>query len=221
MLQGACLLAALACCTAIPLAAQDAQPLTRAPGWGAWGGIARNSPGNIWGAESGRDVELLAVRLTWPMARAQRFALDYILDAVPAARVSMVRDDPDPPSCSVAKPGEPCVNLPVISDSRPVLGLGFAPLGIQLRHRTGSRVQTYADLSGGVLRFAREMPMDGAARVNFTAELGAGVLVGRPGRLGVALGYKFYHISNAWTAQHNPGIDNHMLVIGLQQILAF
>ena len=59
------------------------------------------------------------------------------------------------------------------------------------------------------------------ARVNFTAELGAGVLIGRPGRLGIALGYKFYHISNAGMAQHNPGIDNHMLTIGLQQILAF
>lgn len=221
MLHRSWLAAALVCIASIPVAAQEAVSLGLAPRWGGWGGIARNSPDNLWGAESGRDVEVVAVRLTWELARSQRFALDYILDAVPAARVSMVRDDADPPFCSEAAPGEPCVNSPVISDKRPVLGFGVAPLGIQLRHRSGSRVQTYADLSGGVLRFAREMPMDGAARVNFTAQLGAGVLLGRPGRLGMALGYKFYHISNAWMAQHNPGIDNHMLVIGVQQILPF
>lgn len=217
----ACVVAALSCCTAVSLAAQEAQPLRHVPAWGIWGGIARNSPGNIWGAETGRDVELLALRLTWPLTRSHRLALDYVVDAVPAARVSMVRDDPDPPSCSVAKPGEPCVNLPVISDPRPVFGLGAAPVGLQLRHRTRPHLQVHGGISAGILRFAREMPMDGAARVNFTAELGTGVLIGRPGRLGIALGYKFYHISNAWTATHNPGIDNHMLVIGLQRIPTF
>ncbi|MBA3889006.1 MAG: acyloxyacyl hydrolase [Gemmatimonadaceae bacterium] len=229
MLHRSCLAAAYLCLACSPLAAQGAaasasEPTvapTPAPGWGAWGGIARNSPDNIWGAESGRDIELIALRLTWPLARSRRVALDYILDAVPAARVSMVRDDTDPPWCRDAKPGEPCVTSPVVSDTRPVLGFGIAPVGIQVRHRSGARVQSYANLSGGMLRFAREMPMDGAARVNYTAELGAGVLIGRPGKLGVAVGYKFYHISNGGTAMHNPGIDNHMVVVGVQQILRF
>lgn len=221
MVPGARLLSALLCCFAVPLAAQDTAPLASAPAWGMWGGVARNSPGNLWGAESGRDAELVAVRVTWPLSRTPGLAVDYVLDLVPAARVSMVRDAKDPPPCGIAKPGEPCVKLPVVSDTRPVLGFGAAPLGLQVRHRLGSRVQAYADLGGGVLRFAREMPMDGAARFNFTAQLGTGLLVGRPGRVGIALGYKFYHISNAGTATYNPGLDNHMLVVGLQRILAF
>lgn len=223
MLLGARLLVALLCCIAAPLAAQDSAPVSPAPApvWGVWGGIARNSPGNLWGAETGRDAEMVAVRLTWPLARSSRAAIDYIVDVIPAARVSMVRDKNGPPPCAIAKPGEVCVKLPVMSDTRPVIGFGMAPLGLQVRHRMGARVQAYADFGGGVLRFAREMPMDGAARLNFTAQLGTGILVGRPGSLGVALGYKFYHISNAGTATYNPGLDNHMLVAGLQQILAF
>lgn len=221
MLSGARLFIALLGCVAVPLAAQETPSPSHAPAWGVWGGVARNSPGNLWGAETGRDAELLAVRLTWPLSRNAGTAVDYVIDAVPAARVSMVRDASDPPPCGIAKPGQPCVHLPVVTDTRPVFGFGVAPLGLQLRHRLASRIQAHADLSGGVLRFAREMPMEGAARLNFTAQLGAGLLVGRPGRLGLALGYKFYHISNAGTATHNPGLDNHMLVVGLQQILAF
>jgi hypothetical protein len=40
---------------------------------------------------------------------------------------------------------------------------------------------------------------------------------GDVGRVGVLLGYKFYHISNAGTASRNPGLDGHMLVVGLQR----
>jgi hypothetical protein len=37
------------------------------------------------------------------------------------------------------------------------------------------------------------------------------------GGSGFLLGYKFYHMSNAGTASRNPGLDGHMLVVGLQR----
>ena len=33
----------------------------------------------------------------------------------------------------------------------------------------------------------------------------------------VALGWKFHHISNAWTAPYNPGLDGNVVYLGVQR----
>ena len=53
-------------------------------------------------------------------------------------------------------------------------GSGVAPLGIQgCRFRPGRPIQPYVGLGGGMLWFQREIPIERAAQLNFTAEAGA------------------------------------------------
>lgn len=189
-------------------------------GWAlaAWGGFARNSPDNIWGAEPGRDVAVTALRIAWPLARGTAVEIDYVVDLVPAAWVSM-RGDPTyvVVPCPQPKPGTECLMRTYRGRSDAARGFGAAPVGIEARFRPDAMVQSYATISAGLLRFNREVPVDGAATLNITADVGAGAAIALPGKLSLMLGYKFYHISNGGSAAQNPGLDSHMVVIGLRQ----
>jgi lipid A 3-O-deacylase len=58
--------------------------------------------------------------------------------------------------------------------------------------------------------------MFGATQFNFTAQLGGGVqLFTSSRRAALDLGYKYHHISNANLGNRNPGMDSHMLFIGV------
>jgi hypothetical protein len=98
---------------------------------------------------------------------------------------------------------------------RAVYGFGAAPLGLELRLAPRRTVQPFLTASGGALWFREPVPAAEAGRFNFTAEVGAGVLV-RPSRaFGVMVGYKLQHISNGGTRRSNPGIDNNMFYVGV------
>ena len=58
--------------------------------------------------------------------------------------------------------------------------------------------------------------MFGATQFNFTAQLGGGVqLFTSSRRTAIDLGYKYHHISNANLGNQNPGMDSHMLFVGV------
>lgn len=217
--------AAAALCLCAPIAAAQSQPGAVSAPWSyaAWGGVARNSPDNLWGAERGRDVAVAALRFTRQDTRSTAIGVDYYLDVVPVAWVSMPRT-PDPPPCDsqYPKPHAPAGGSGLCILDGPVktsaYGLGVAPLGVQARVRLLPLVQPFVAMNAGMLWFTRPVPSERAARLNFTADAGAGLLIGRRGQRGVMLGYKFHHISNGGTAASNPGIDGHMIYAGLLRV---
>lgn len=187
--------------------------------YGAWGGIARNSPATIWGTTGGRDVAVTAVRFGRTIAHSGAAALDYSLDLVPAAWVSMPpAESPTGYICTYRNGVLVRCRAPRTHQEAPSHGVGAAPLGLSLRLRPTRRVQPFIAASSGVLWFQRPIPVDDGGRRHFMLEAGGGLLFRLPSRFGLTTGYKLFHISNAGTAESNPGLDNHMFYVGLMRL---
>jgi len=93
-------------------------------------------------------------------------------------------------------------------------GVGGSPIGAQVNFVHFRRVEPFLTSGGGFLYFNH--PMFGATQFNFTAQLGGGAqLFSSNRRTAIDIGYKYHHISNANLGNQNPGMDSHMLFIGI------
>jgi hypothetical protein len=93
-------------------------------------------------------------------------------------------------------------------------GVGGSPVGAQVNFVHYRHVEPFLTSGGGFLYFNHRM--FGATQFNFTAQLGGGVqLFTSSRRTAIDLGYKYHHISNANLGNQNPGLDSHMLFVGL------
>jgi hypothetical protein len=92
-------------------------------------------------------------------------------------------------------------------------GAGGSPIGAQINFLYSHRLQPFLTSGGGFLYFNRQM--FGATQFNFTAQLGAGVQVFTSRHHSIDLGYKYHHISNANLGNINPGMDSHVVFVGV------
>jgi hypothetical protein len=126
---------------------------------------------------------------------SEPFAVRWVFDAVPVAFV-----------------GDPHT-----SDGHRAYayGIGGSPVGAQVNFVHFRRIEPFLTSGGGFLYFNHRM-FGTTQQFNFTAQLGGGVqLFTSSRRTAIDLGYKYHHISNANLANQNPGLDSHMLFIGL------
>ncbi len=94
-------------------------------------------------------------------------------------------------------------------------GQGLSPLGLRLNLLPGHRLQPLLEAVGGYLLSAQPVPVNDAGSFNFTFGVGAGVEfyrahVGEPSffaNRSLTAEYRYTHLSNANTANFNPGID--------------
>ena len=94
-------------------------------------------------------------------------------------------------------------------------GAGGSPIGAQVNFVHYRHVEPFLTSGGGFLYFNHRM-FGTTQQFNFTAQLGGGVqLFTSSRRTAIDLGYKYHHISNANLANQNPGLDSHMLFVGL------
>jgi opacity protein-like surface antigen len=56
--------------------------------------------------------------------------------------------------------------------------------------------------------------VSGSSQFNFGVGWGAGVQIWHRENQSVSIGYKFHHISNANSADRNPGADSNLLYAG-------
>jgi opacity protein-like surface antigen len=111
------------------------------------------------------------------------------------------------------------VPLSVVGDPRAngqrvyAYGAGGSPIGAQVNFLHGRRIQPFLTSGGGFLYFNRQM--FGATQFNFTAQLGAGVQVFTSRHHSIDFGYKYHHISNANLGHINPGMDSHLVFVGV------
>jgi hypothetical protein len=89
------------------------------------------------------------------------------------------------------------------------------PLGLKLYAFNGSRARIFASGGTGLMVFSRAMPVVGSRRMNFAVEYGGGAEIGTPRGGVIVMGWKFQHMSNAYTAQENPGLDVNLFYLGL------
>jgi Lipid A 3-O-deacylase (PagL) len=94
-------------------------------------------------------------------------------------------------------------------------GIGASPVGAQVNFVHYRHVEPFLTSGGGFLYFNHRM-FGTTQQFNFTAQFGGGVqLFTSSRRTAIDLGYKYHHISNANLANQNPGLDSHMLFVGL------
>jgi hypothetical protein len=97
----------------------------------------------------------------------------------------------------------------------PDFGAGLAPVGLRFSLRLGQGILAFAEGSGGGVAFARAMPRPGARSLNFLGSAGAGLRLGKRDHRSYIVGYRFTHLSNAFTALENPGFNAHVFYLGI------
>ena len=208
---------ALAACAFAPNAcgAEDASPL---PDWyaGPYFGTAHNSPGgDKWGSIADRDHYMIGIRGSTEVLRLGGFSLAFSPEIVP---LIVITNNPTYHTAIAFRNGAPHT-IEVADGTAPVFGIGFAPLGTEALLRVGPRAQAFAAVAVGVSWFTRDVPVANSKSYNYTIELGGGLLWEyRPGHR-IRFGYMFHHLSNAWSAEENPGLDGDVFYLGVDRLL--
>ena len=160
--------------------------------FGSWVGVSAGTP-TLIGRSERVSFTTFAVRYSRTLLARPALELRYTLDAMPVVRLNYLNEGG---ALEAARGG------------------GISPLGFEVSFRPGKRVEPAIAASGGFVHFDKSVPHYGR-RLNFSGDLGAGVRIGIHSSVGVRLAYKYLHLSNAYSAQSNPGFDAHLLIIGM------
>lgn len=111
---------------------------------------------------------------------------------------------------------EPGQYLPQFSAAHAAYGFGIAPLGFTFDFGRSHQVFPFIETDEGIIASSEPIPINvpGATGLNFLIDLGAGIRIKIAERHAISLGYKFLHISNAFTSPVNPGVDNNVFYAG-------
>jgi hypothetical protein len=179
--------------------------------FGASAGASFYTPNGAHFAEiRDRNLFLTSLRAEWVLETVGPMAVASTVELVPLAVISRragpLRD------CWRAINGK---NRCQAAQSEPALGTGIVPFGFKLYLLNQPRARLFANAGTGLMMFSHEVPVGGSRRLNFTVEYGAGVEAATVRGSSIVVGWKFHHMSNAYTAPQNPGVDVNLLYVGL------
>jgi hypothetical protein len=111
---------------------------------------------------------------------------------------------------------QPSQYLPQFSVSHAVYGFAITPLGFTAEFGRHRSIYPFLETDEGIIASSEPIPIDipGATGLNFLIDLGGGLRIKTGERHTISLGYKFLHISNGFTSQVNPGVDNNLFYAG-------
>jgi len=117
------------------------------------------------------------------------------------------------PAAVLLQPGQ---YLPQFVPAHAVYGFAVTPLGFRLDCGRRHRVYPFLQTNLGIIASSEPIPINvtNATELNFLIDLGGGVRIKTGERHALSLGYKFLHISNAFTSPVNPGVDNNVFYAG-------
>jgi Lipid A 3-O-deacylase (PagL) len=96
---------------------------------------------------------------------------------------------------------------------RLTVGNALSPVGFQWDFLTRKKIQPFFVGHGGYMYTTTKIPVAGAGSFNFTFDLGLGIEFYRSHTRSLRAEYRFHHISNAYTAIMNPGIDSGLFQV--------
>jgi hypothetical protein len=176
---------------------------------GVFVGAAHHSPASgFLGSVPGRDHLFVGLQALTTVLRVGEVRVAYAAQLLPAV---LVRGRTVPTFYS--GPVEPDGTIP---GPNVTYAVGASPFGLEVAGPLGNAVQLYGAAAAGGLIFTRPFPVPEAQRFNFTLEYGGGLLLRAGHERWVQLGYKFHHLSNAYTALANPGLDANVFYVGYQ-----
>jgi hypothetical protein len=97
------------------------------------------------------------------------------------------------------------------TETRTSYGLGAKPVGILLTWFPQKKIEPLVGIHGGFLYFDRNMLSAHASQFNFTIDASLGLRFRLQEKTAISLSYMFQHMSNAYAAVENPGVDFHMI----------
>lgn len=180
--------------------------------WSVWSGVSFESPaGTFIGVTRDREFFILSLQYGRRIIANRDVTLEYTVDFIP---VAIVTKNPkiDIHSRRVFTDGG---WIYIATGVSPVYGFGMSPVGFKFHFLQGRHARVFLSASGGFLAFAENVPHPDARKFNFTFDFGGGVQIWARSNWGVTLGYKLHHLSNANTADANPGLDASIFYIGI------
>ncbi len=204
--------------TALPLVVGAQAPPTQAVqrgqrSFGMWAGASLSSSA-LFGTITDRRLFLSGLRLEYVLESTGAVTTTYTIDLHPLA---VVTNTPYYDWRRFHDAHGSIVWHLVEAGRTSVVGAGASPLGMQFYSRPVGSARFFAGGSMGAVWFNREMPIAGARRFNFALQLGGGAELGSTAGGVLVVGYKFHHLSNAGTAQANPGMDGHVVYLGVMR----
>jgi opacity protein-like surface antigen len=169
-----------------------------------WGGLSPDSTVLI-GKTPDTRFGIVALRYSRRFNNNDAVNLKYTADFVPFAALNY-------PDFEVVRTGAGTFRVDNVRPTR--RSYGIAPFGLQVNFSPRKKLQPFVGTSGGFLYFNKRTPNRTGTRFNFTAEVGGGLEFGMTGKRSLTVGYKYYHISNAYRGIDNPGYDNNLFYIG-------
>jgi hypothetical protein len=97
------------------------------------------------------------------------------------------------------------------TETKVTYGMGTNPVGADVIFLPEKQWQPFIGVHGGFSYFTRNVPTFRAAQFNFMLDGRAGLRFPLHGGKSISVAYMFQHMSNAYTADENPGVDSHMI----------
>ncbi|MEF8815622.1 MAG: acyloxyacyl hydrolase [Salinibacter sp.] len=198
------------------LASGAASPSTNAVSAWAGGSFATVSLiGNIQNAHVG----LLGLRYhrlltpSSPNSPPRGPTLTYMADLVPVLLVSIPSGAL--PTLPLDASGTEGSSPGHRSQTLTAYGVGVRPAGLRLTYRPAERVQPFVAGSTGLALFDQSIPNTLGRSLNFMFDVGAGVRIAVTPALVLTASYRYYHLSNGFRGQINPGVDANLLQLGV------
>jgi hypothetical protein len=175
---------------------------------GVWFAGARNSPFLTRAGTEHRDFYALALRAGWTVGSFPGVTLRYTVDALPIVVTTNNVNGFDVRSC-----GSQCYYAELHTGT--VRGAGLSPIGLTGTLGPFASVSIQLHASVGALWFTRAVPDPEALGFNFTASGGGALEIPLHARYAALIGYMRHHTSNGGLGAVNPGLDSHMLYVGM------
>jgi len=203
------------CVLALNLEQARAQPSregeTESALWhvGGFVGLARDSPaGSFLGVTPGRDHYFVGLHALTRVLRLDPVSISYGIQVLPFVGIegrTAPRGYDGPRDADGEVPGPDLA-----------YAYGVSPFGLEVGVYPFRGLGLYGAAAAGGLIFRDPFPVPEARRTNFTLEYGGGVLIHTGRERWLRLGYKYHHLSNAYTARVNPGLDGFVFYAGYQ-----
>lgn len=182
-------------------------------------GYAQHSPvGRYWGQTPDVGHRMLGVQLSTRILQLDRVSLAYAPNVVPLLLLTGV-----PTSvgnvCHTVFGHRECQQQ--YQNRKSVLGLTVSPLGLSATTAMGAKSNLIVGAAAGMGFFPHNVPVPNSRQVNVVLEWGGAFTYDISRIHALELGYKFHHISNAYTSEHNPGVDANLFFLGWKETRTF
>lgn len=181
--------------------------------WAVYGG-SYSVHKDLKGESQKAPVVLFGIRHAWTTKNNPSHRLRYYMDLNPLIIVNyrqkiLVQTSP--------------TTTETVGDRKTVFGVGFVPVGLQFNWRNSKTVQPYIAGAFGFALFNKKFPDNRSAlepdeignRFQMMPEFGAGVEIRKSPTKSYFIGYKYHHMSNAYTAPLNVGYNTNMIYGGV------